>query len=521
LQADECRRYLLARDPKADIQVVSDEFQTGRTLRRKALAAALAQAASRTAPWDTLVTLDMDRLARSLDGWVQIAKTLADAGKGLVCVRQDMDYRTPQGRMMLSLFAVVAEYFARSNAEKTRDKMLDIARKGQWPAGKVPMGYLRAGKRQNTLTLDAKAAAVVRDIFVEFAGGTGVVELSRKHGLPKNTLVKILANPVYIGRIRYADVETPGKHPAIVPKAVWDDAQARRPAPEAPASRPAARAYPYPLAGMVRCAEGHAMSPATCHGKGGKPFHYYRCQEPRCKAVYRYIRAEALEDVVCQHIAEVAYDRDQMRQIAAGYEQRIAEIMARYNEGGDLHERLRTVENRIRKLSDALSAASALPNAQTAILRDLDTLEREAKGLRTKAESLDQAVASVAGREDPEALAAEWQKLASYLAASGTSDPMRQAWCRAHIESIVVSATGTANITLRLQTCSTKVHDWHPEAYLVELPPSSRIAGQHRRLGVSEGIPAERPYRAPDRPAPACDYPRRLGHGTQAHIVKA
>lgn len=465
-QIDECRRHVLSLDTSPSFIEVQDEFKSGRTVeKRPALVAALANPST----WDVLVVLDMDRLARSLDGWVHIAKTLTAAGKGLLCIRQNMDYRTPQGRMLLSLFAVIAEYFARSNAEKTRDKMLSIARKGEWPAGKIPTGYRRAGKSQNALVVDPPAAEKVRAIFAD-ACTLHVTALARKYNLPLNTLRKMLKNPTYTGRIHYGPVDLPGKHPAIIDQATWDRVQSNHPAKTPASPRPARQQYPYALTGKVRCSEGHAMSPATCRGKGGQ-YPYYRCLDPNCKAPHRYVRADQLEVGVCDMIYRLGYDQEQIEAIADDVAKRIALMEGAHKEGGSVHDRLQRAETRLQRLTDALTAAMTLPDARQAILRELDSAERETRGLREEAKRIAEEAARISMYRDADTLAKEWQLFAEAMAKDmqGADPASRRAWCQSNVVRVIIDEHCRPVVTVDLVQGSTRTGTWHPEGLLVEL----------------------------------------------------
>ena len=59
---------------------------------------------------DTVTVVALDRLGRSLSGIVQTVKTLGDRGIVLRSLREGVDTSTSTGRMVLGIFASLAEY---------------------------------------------------------------------------------------------------------------------------------------------------------------------------------------------------------------------------------------------------------------------------------------------------------------------------------------------------------------------------------------------------------------------------
>lgn len=467
-QADEVRRFILRTDPGATFRVESDELVSGTHNRRPALRRILDGIA--TADWDALAVVDIDRVSRSQEGWLEIIRLLADHNKGFVAVRQNADFSTPQGRFMLSLFVLVGEYFAKQNAQKTRDKMYFIARRGEWPAGVVPMGYRRGGAKDNVLKVDEAWAVTVRAMFADAAKGLGPVVIARKYKIPKNTVYKVLSNPIYRGRLVYGEVDVPGKHAALVDDATWQAAQSVAPA-SGPKPRPNAQTYPYLLAGVVKCQCGGAMSPAICCGHGGR-YPYYRCQNPQCHAAGRYVRADHLDREVLRSVAGLVYSPEACAALAkAETDRRRRESEAASPEISRLRSACLQAQQAISGLTASLAASnqSGFVGASRAIFEDLERRQTELTANQAALEAAEAAADDVIDPSEAAAWIDDWSAFAAGIA-DGTLDPrVRQAWARAHVRAVRFNGTAWQASYWVPGKCSTRRPKWHPEGCLIEL----------------------------------------------------
>jgi DNA invertase Pin-like site-specific DNA recombinase len=139
------------------------------------------------------------------------------------------------------------------NHEDSRRKALAVkagmerkAKRGEYN-GPQPYGYRWDGpKGERSLVVHEPEAVIVGRIFEEFAAGRSQLAIARTLGHEgvraqrggewyQGTLAKILANPVYVGRIRFNGEIHEGNHEAIVTTDLWERAQATR---EATARRP-------------------------------------------------------------------------------------------------------------------------------------------------------------------------------------------------------------------------------------------------------------------------------------------
>lgn len=94
-------------------RIFSDKW-TGRTSDRPGLRELLAHARA----GDTVVVVALDRLGRSLTGIIETIAELQERGISVVSLRENLDFTTPTGKMMASIFAALAEYEVDLKAER-------------------------------------------------------------------------------------------------------------------------------------------------------------------------------------------------------------------------------------------------------------------------------------------------------------------------------------------------------------------------------------------------------------------
>ncbi|MGH9074832.1 MAG: recombinase family protein, partial [Acidimicrobiales bacterium] len=165
---------------------------------------------------------------------------------------------------------------------------------GEWLGGPGPYGY-RLDSATKTLIPDPDEAVVVQAMFARYTeerlGATALANWlndtgrrSRGGRLWSNQMVlRVLRNPVYLGKISHGDDLHEGKHGAIVDEAAFARAQALldERAAESTKVRPTTSAYL--LSGLLRCqACQGAYVGAGAHGRNGF-YRYYVCRTRQAK----------------------------------------------------------------------------------------------------------------------------------------------------------------------------------------------------------------------------------------------
>jgi site-specific DNA recombinase len=248
-----------------------------------------------------------------------------------VSITQQFNSSTSMGRLVLNVLLSFAQFEREIIAERTRDKIAAARRKGIWSGGMPLLGY-DVDPRGSKLVVNRQEAKRVRAIFALYLEHRGLIRVvqelerrgwrnkrwqTRKGAIKggslftKSTLHHLLTNVVYIGRVKYKRVSHPGEHTAIVGQEVWQQVQellGRR----GPVSlvRQESRAL---LKGLLFCRScGHAMTPITARGRGGRRYHYYAClstiKRGRQACPAKSLSAAAVENWVIDQLQKIGTD---------------------------------------------------------------------------------------------------------------------------------------------------------------------------------------------------------------------
>ncbi|MEP0322135.1 recombinase family protein [Bauldia litoralis] len=292
-QREACEAYIASQKHegwKALPAAYDDGGYSGGTMERPGLRALLADIASGTI--DIVVVYKVDRLTRSLTDFAKIVEIFDKHGVSFVSVTQAFNTTTSMGRLTLNVLLSFAQFEREVTGERIRDKIAASKKKGMWMGGFVPIGY---EAKDRTLAIVEPEAETVRTIYRLYLERKTVdsvkQELDRldlttkvrpgnsgtmKGGLSfsRGHLYKILANPLYAGRIHHKGDTYDGRHPAIIDQVTWDQVQARLAANTHARSVKAYSKNPSLLAGRLFDAGGEALN-ATHANKQGKRYRYY------------------------------------------------------------------------------------------------------------------------------------------------------------------------------------------------------------------------------------------------------
>ena len=374
-----------------------------------------------------VLVMDMQRLGRGgmydqgliLDTF-KSSETLIVTPERIYDLTQDMDEQAAEMETFLSR----GEY--RMITKRLQRGALQSVQNGAYMAN-APFGYRKTKvDRMPTLEIVPEEAEAVRRIFERYRDGAGCTRIEQElnamgfHGrrgshFNRNTIRVILANPVYIGKIRWNHYVTiksgvgaartkkivpggdseflvDGRHPAIIDQELWDAVQARR-----------GDRYRYvdnkhvasPLAGLVHCARcGHKMNMMNQSKKAP----YLLCPTPGCTAgaKFEYVEqavlarlgelADALEIQIAQaqppDVTGQQRALEQLRAQAARLESRRTRLYDLLEDGTYTREvfaqRMEVLDSDAARVSDAIASAEAEIRAATS-----RSQERQLQQLRT------------------------------------------------------------------------------------------------------------------------------------------
>ena len=164
MQLEMCREYVKMHGGTIVCELV-DEFLSGKDKNRPGLKRILTELEGNTAEWDAVVVYKLSRLTRSLRDGAELFELFYKNAKGFVSITENLDFSTPAGRAMLGILHVFNQFEREQTAENIRNKMINIAMRGEWPTGNPPFGYKRGAKGDNKLYVDPRRSEIVRAIF--------------------------------------------------------------------------------------------------------------------------------------------------------------------------------------------------------------------------------------------------------------------------------------------------------------------------------------------------------------------
>ena len=289
-QREACEAFILSQKAQGwkAAGVYDDGGYSGGNVERPGLQRLLADIKARQVR--VIVVYKVDRLTRSLADFAKLVELFDAHGVSFVSVTQQFNTTSSMGRLTLNVLLSFAQFEREVTGERIRDKIAASKRKGMWMGGFAPLGYV---PHERTLAIDEPQATRVREIFQRYLdlgsvwtlqgelverGWTTPVRQGRRPGggrpFSRGHLYRILANPIYIGRIAHKGQSHPGLHQPIIDLDVWDRVQAQLAQNAQVASDRSTAAEPSLLAGLVVDEIGRRLQP-THAKKGGKRYRYY------------------------------------------------------------------------------------------------------------------------------------------------------------------------------------------------------------------------------------------------------
>ncbi len=224
--------------------IVSDRYDdggfSGGSMIRPALQRLLIDIENRKI--DCVVVYKVDRLSRSLTDFCKIMDLFEQHHVSFVSVTQSFNTTSSMGRLTLNILLSFAQFEREVIAERIRDKVAALKRKGMYTGGMPVLGYDIDPKRKK-LVVNEDESQLVRFIFKRFiqirSGLNLVKELNQKgyktkswvtkkgilhngQNWNKNHIYRLLNNPIYIGEVVHKEKIFPGEHEPIISQELWD-----------------------------------------------------------------------------------------------------------------------------------------------------------------------------------------------------------------------------------------------------------------------------------------------------------
>lgn len=178
---------------------------------------------------DVLVVHDLSRFARDEELGQAFFNLLQRHHVRLVNASSDVDYSTPEGRMMLSIDLGLGSYWLRKmsfHIKKSKRQRFELG----LHVGDTPFGYHKGATTKDPLVPVPEEASAIAEAIRDYAAGAGFQEIARhwnadglrprsKQGHTQFTtsaMQSIIENDFYAGFVRYKGERRRGAHEAII-----------------------------------------------------------------------------------------------------------------------------------------------------------------------------------------------------------------------------------------------------------------------------------------------------------------
>lgn len=261
-----------------------DRAQSARTADRTDFQRMIADSSKKE--FDFIIVWKLDRFARDRYDAAFYKRKLRNNGVTVLSAMERIS-NTPEGIIMEGMLEAMAEYYSANLATNVKRGMRETVKKGLFPGGTVPIGYVLKDRH---LYPDERKSPAIRKLFEEYVKGTRPAELIRMlaaHGiltkrgelLSLSQIARLLANPVYKGEYTYNGEIIPGVADAIIDSNLFERAQQRLAANKKAPGRYKAHTT-YQLLGKAFCGDcGSTMIGDSGYGRHQTLYSYYSCSK--------------------------------------------------------------------------------------------------------------------------------------------------------------------------------------------------------------------------------------------------
>lgn len=239
---------------------------------------------------DFILVFKLSRFGRNAADVLNSLQYIQDFGVNLICVEDGIDSSKDSGKLTITVLSAVAEIERENILVQTMEGRKQKAREGKWNGGQAPFGYILDSKN-STLIVNSEEAEIVRIIFSKYInegmGADSICDYLNQHGYTKKKfkknelnyfarsfIMKILDNPVYVGKIAYGRIMTEkvkgsrdeykrvraddymvidGKHEAIIDQETWEATRLRRKETGIKWDKTHSLDHEHILSGLIKC----------------------------------------------------------------------------------------------------------------------------------------------------------------------------------------------------------------------------------------------------------------------------
>jgi DNA invertase Pin-like site-specific DNA recombinase/uncharacterized protein YbaR (Trm112 family) len=261
---------------------------------------------------DLILCNRWDRFSRNQYDSLTVIKELRKYGVTVNTVEQPLDIENPDNKILLSLYLSIPEVENDKISMRTAEGSWRARMEGCWTT-KAPIGFDNyRDDKKSTLRPNPSEAPLITEAFRMLASGAYSADEVRrwlndnKIKISKNTFLRSIRNPVYMGKLRTGawkkepSQDVMGLHPALVSEEIFYRANDVLNGRKRNMKFHDDKTDLYPLKGLLVCPDHKSSLTAyACRSHTGKLHHYYLCCKDKCKHRYRIQDVhESVEDIL-------------------------------------------------------------------------------------------------------------------------------------------------------------------------------------------------------------------------------
>ncbi|XZM32321.1 recombinase family protein [Clostridium perfringens] len=203
-QINMCKAYFTRQFKDCEFEIFEDEGFSGKNTDRPAFKRLMKLCSIKS--FDAVAVYKIDRLARNIVDFMNIYNELEKLEIKLISITEGFDPTTPIGKMMMVMLAGFADMERMNIAQRVKDNMISLAKKGCWTGGKSNRGYSFEEKSDGKKYLKLENPDFIKFIFESFDNGYSLLEILKmqkdKFGIyalgTTMSLRRFLRSPVYV-----------------------------------------------------------------------------------------------------------------------------------------------------------------------------------------------------------------------------------------------------------------------------------------------------------------------------------
>ncbi len=201
-------------------KIYRDEGKSAKDMNRPEMQQMLKDAEAKK--FSAIFIYKLDRFSRSIKDLILTIDQLKTWGIDFISLQDKIETTSASGKLMFHIISAFAEFERNIIGDRTTFGMARKAKEGGFIT-KAPKGYKLVNKR---LIKDTEQEKEIKEIFNSFLNSDiSLTQLAKKYNMTTSGIKKLLQNTTYLGKVKFANVESQGEHEPIILEELFNKVQ--------------------------------------------------------------------------------------------------------------------------------------------------------------------------------------------------------------------------------------------------------------------------------------------------------